>query len=406
MSLKLNKFVPPDHAHVKFDFEKGTPVRVRNRWGEVFEGKVIYAMSGLGRESGLELVNVVKITPQIQPMRPIDFMRFDQDELQTVAAIGPSNIVRFNRPIELIYRVVMVDDAEKFDILEAELLTKKPTEVGLYFCGLDVGRKGELYYIAVLILDTIVIIDCEEMISHYERYLGRLDVLLFSNEDIVKVAFNSRHIADYLYHFESIYLKNIFDIQVTEFYLWARGQPANQLKQTSSDLKYKRLNECMEEFLDPAHLVEEELAALREFEGKEFTETTHPMVNSPFVDKSAQKWVILQVKHLLRLREAMMKRMFELLTDVTTANVSDHVACRPFDTRYDISDELAIPPTVVKKLIPSPGGSGASNRSTPDDQASFNNQATADTETAVDVEADSTTVDEATASGSNGSPTP
>ncbi|CAL8137342.1 unnamed protein product [Orchesella dallaii] len=406
MSLKFNKYVRPDHCQVIFDFEKGTPVRVRTRVGGVFEGKVTYTMSSIGRTTGLELVNVVMITPQIQPMKLINFMRFEENELATVAAIGPSNIVRFDRSIELIHRVVMVDDAEKFDTLEAELLTKKPTEVGLYFCGLDVGRRAELYYIAMYILDTIVIIDCDEMISEYESYLGRLDVLLFSNEDIVKVAFNSRHIADWLYHFESIYLKNIFDIQVTELYLWARGHPANQLKPISSNLKYKRLSECMEEFLDPVHLVKEELVALREFEGQEFTDITHPMVNRPFVDKRAQKWVILEVKHLLRLREAMMKRMFELLTDVTTANVSDHVACRPFDTRYDISDELAIPPTVVKKLIPSPGGSGASNRSTPDDQASFNNQATADTETAVDVEADSTTVDEATASGSNGSPTP
>ncbi|CAL8114490.1 unnamed protein product [Orchesella dallaii] len=361
MSLKLNKYVPPDHCQAQFDFERGTPVRVCTREDGVFEGEVTTTPFSTGpKPKFLELVNVIKITPtanQKKPQKMLATMKFQHSQLDSVVATGSPNIVRFDKNTELVHQTLVIDDTKKFEKLENTILDKKPSEVGLYFCGLDVGRRGDLYYIAMYIVDTIIIIDCDAMKENIKDYMLRLDTILFSNENIVKVVYDSRHIADWLYHYESIYLRNIFDIQVTELYLWSRGQPASKLKQTVRNLKYRPLSEILKEFMDPSFLPDEEVKVLKEYEAeaKEFTELNHPMrKNEDNVDnKKGRKWVAIQVKHLVTLRNAMLKRMMKLLEEFVTINVSEHVAYGTINPVYDITDELAIPPGVIKKLISS-----------------------------------------------------
>ncbi|ODN02627.1 hypothetical protein Ocin01_04054, partial [Orchesella cincta] len=210
MSLYFNKYVPPEHCQVKFEWKSGTPVRVQTLDDGTFEGEVLVTDEGnQPTPLCLELVNVVKLSSSKDkgPVTACQFVRFETRELVRVEVLGPPNVKSFPKKIEKFYETVIVNTSELFDKVETFLKMEKPTEVGVNFYGLDVGRGGDLFLMVFFVMDTIIIMDYEKLSDQCKNLMRRLDSLLFSNEAILKVAYNSRPIADWLYHYHSIYLK-------------------------------------------------------------------------------------------------------------------------------------------------------------------------------------------------------
>ncbi len=85
-------------------------------------------------------------------------------------------------------------------------------KVALNFYGTFIGRHGVVSWISLFFSETLVCIDALELGS--PGFWNKLGGVLFSNEKIQKVIFNSRPIQDYLYHGHCIMLQNVFDIQV------------------------------------------------------------------------------------------------------------------------------------------------------------------------------------------------
>ncbi|ODN02612.1 hypothetical protein Ocin01_04053, partial [Orchesella cincta] len=114
------------------------------------------------------------------------------------------------------------------------------------------------------------------------------------------------------------------------------------------------LSECLVEFIGSV-IPKEEIDLLKEFEGQSFNEYTHPLKVIPVPDKhiKAMKWVAIEIKHLLALREAMAKRVMDKFVDCVSTNLITHVGRREFSSSYDHSDRYAIPSTVIDKFIPS-----------------------------------------------------
>lgn len=99
-------------------------------------------------------------------------------------------------------------------MLKVSLLKEVKTEVAINFYGVAVGRNGKVGWMVLFLQDTLVCLDVlvlEKLITPFWKILGQE---LFSNKRITKVAYNTRFIADYLYHNHSIQLVNIYDLQV------------------------------------------------------------------------------------------------------------------------------------------------------------------------------------------------
>ncbi|ODN02058.1 hypothetical protein Ocin01_04615, partial [Orchesella cincta] len=292
MSLHFNKYVPPHHCKVKFEFKSGTPVRVRTLNDGVYEGEVLATNHSNGSDqSFFELVNALKLGSVNEAAKRCQYVRFEPHELISVEVLGPPNVKSFIKKPEKLHQTFFVDSSGMFDKLVKHLQEDKPTEVGINFYGLDVGRGGDLFLVA-------------------------------------------------------------------EFYLWARGQPASVIASTRKNLKYKPLSDILVEFIGANGIPDQEVAVLKEFEEKEihFNEFTHPLKELPVKDKTAQKWVAIQIKHLLVVRDAMTKRMHAPLVECISTNLCTHVGTvgrNEFHSSYDHSAPLSIPPTVINKFIPS-----------------------------------------------------
>lgn len=92
------------------------------------------------------------------------------------------------------------------------------TEVAVNIYGVSVGRDGKVGWIVLFIEETLVCIDVlalQPIIKSFWQILGEK---LFSNKGILKVAYSSRPMADFLHHKHTIALNNVTDLQVSSHF--------------------------------------------------------------------------------------------------------------------------------------------------------------------------------------------
>ena len=88
-------------------------------------------------------------------------------------------------------------------------------EIGCYVPGTGCGRFGSPKYVILNVRNVLVVIPMENFEEDRENLWETLGARLFGNANTMKIFFDSRGIADYLYHKRNTVLTNIFDLRVS-----------------------------------------------------------------------------------------------------------------------------------------------------------------------------------------------
>ena len=88
--------------------------------------------------------------------------------------------------------------------------------MGCFVSGTSVGRSGSPTYVILNLRNVLVVVPVKDFGSDLETLWETLGAGLFGNANIMKVFFDSRGIADYLYHRQNTILTSVFDLRVSE----------------------------------------------------------------------------------------------------------------------------------------------------------------------------------------------
>jgi len=215
-------------------------------------------------------------------------------------------------PVEVILRTYVIRDEPKLRLLLK--LLKEVDMCGLSFEGQNIGRHGVLAWIVLTAGKTLIPIDIDALSEKMPNLWQLLERDLFKNPKLVKIMHDSRPAGDYLLHAHGIEMVNIFDTQVADAIVtFDRSNSApSQLNSLSDTLQ-----------LHNRRIPIEEIEFLRRYESEDFS-TNSPMLKKPLPSPEYLKLCALKVKHLVPLRENLLKEMMQKFTECTKAHMDSY----------------------------------------------------------------------------------
>lgn len=217
-------------------------------------------------------------------------------------------------PIEIILRTYVIRDEMKLKLLMK--LLKEVDACGITLEGQNLGRHGVVSWLIVTSGKTLIPIDMDMLSEKMPNLWKLLEKDLFCNVKLVKIMHDSRPAADYLLHAHGIRMVNVFDTQVADALI-----NYETTKCTPSQLS--SLADCLEMY--NRRIPVEEYEFLRKYENYDFS-TNSPMLKKPLPPPEFLKLCALKVKHLVPLRENMMKKFLEKMTRCTEAHMDSYRA--------------------------------------------------------------------------------
>ncbi|ODN04955.1 Exonuclease 3'-5' domain-containing protein 1 [Orchesella cincta] len=238
-------------------------------------------------------------------------------------------------PVEIMLRTYVVKEEPKLKLLLK--LLKEVDVCGMAFEGQNIGRHGVVAWLVLTAGKTLIPIDLDTLSEKMPNLWKVLEKDLLGNPKLVKIMHDSRPAADYLQHAHGINMVNVFDTKVADALVsfdQNKTTPINQLN---------ALSDCLE--IHNRRIPVEEIEFLRKHEAQDFS-TTSPMLKKPLPPPEYLKLCALKVKHLVPLRENLMKRLMEKLDRCTEAHMDSYrdqsketYSAMSKDTKY-LSEEL------------------------------------------------------------------
>jgi hypothetical protein len=237
-------------------------------------------------------------------------------------------------PVEVILRTYVIRDEPKLKLLMK--LLKEVDVCGITFEGQNIGRHGVLAWIVLTAGKTLIPIDIDSLSEKIPNLWQMLERDLLKNAKLIKIMHDSRAAADYLYHAHGIEMVNIFDTQVADAIV-------SHDRNNSAPQQLNSLSDALQ--IHNRRIPIEEIEFLRRFEMEDFS-TNSPMLKKPIPSPEYLKLCALKVKHLVPLRENLVKEMMKKLTECTKAHMDSYrmkskesYSKMTKDTRH-ISEEL------------------------------------------------------------------